>query len=93
MVLTMTEGEDFYIRDEQFFLSRIVSTKDFILTRARDRNQIRVTEGRAMELAENVRVSVGARGQLGLARVAIEAPRSVIILRGANYRKAPPHHD
>lgn len=90
LVLTMREGEDFFVCHEQFVLSQIVSDRDFILTRVRDQSTIRVTEGRSLELKPNVRVSVGARGQLGLARIALEAPRTISILRGSNYRKAPP---
>lgn len=90
LVLTLREGEDFYIQNERIIVEDIQSPSEFRLRRVRDGKVLRVVEGVSTPLFTNVRVSVGARGQLGLARVALEAPRSVVILRGDNYRRGAP---
>ena len=89
LVLTLREGEDFYIGNDQVVLEKIHSETEFSLRRARDDAVIRITEGRSAQLFRGVFVSAGARGQLGLSRIAIEAPRSVMILRGDLYRQPP----
>ena len=90
LVLTLNEGEDFYIRDDRVVLEKIHSPTEFSLRRGRDNALIRIQEGRSVELFRGVFVTAGARGQLGLSRIAIEAPRSVLILRGDVYRRQPP---
>jgi hypothetical protein len=88
LVLTLNEGEDFYIRDDRVVLEKIHSQTEFSLRRGRDNALIRIQEGRSVELFRGVFVTAGARGQLGLSRIAIEAPRSLPILRGDLYRQS-----
>ena len=92
LVFQLTEGEDFYINHDQVVVRNIVSPIEFVLLRTRDGAVIRVREGKAVEIFEGVFVSVGARsrGQADAARVSIEAPRTVLLLRGENYRRSPP---
>jgi sRNA-binding carbon storage regulator CsrA len=75
------------VRDERVVVSAIRSAEDFDLTRAKDGVVFRVREGASVKLFPDVLVSVGARGQRDLARVALEAPRTVIIQRGEIYRQ------
>jgi len=90
LVFQLTEGEDFYINHDQVVVRNIVSPIEFVLLRTRDGAVIRVREGKAVEIFEGVFVSVGARGQADAVRVSIEAPRTVLLLRGENYRRSPP---
>jgi hypothetical protein len=90
LVFQLTQGEDFYINHEQVVVQEIVSPNEFVLHRVRDGAGIRVREGRSVEIFKGVFVSVGARGQSDAARVSIEAPRTVLLLRGENYRRSPP---
>lgn len=90
LVFQLNEGEDFYVVHEQVIVQTIVSPREFILHRVRDGENITIREGRAVEVFHNVYVSVGARGQSDMARVVIEAPRSISLLRGENYRGKPP---
>jgi hypothetical protein len=90
LVFQLTEGEDFYINHDQVVVRNIVSPLEFVLLRTRDGAVIRVREGKAVEIFKGVFVSVGARGQADAARVSIEAPRTVLLLRGENYRRSPP---
>jgi sRNA-binding carbon storage regulator CsrA len=87
LVVMLREGEDFYVARHRVVLQKIDSLKAFTLQRDTDKAVVTVTEGKSVELFKNVFVSVGARGQLGLARVAIEAPRNITILRGDVYRR------
>jgi hypothetical protein len=90
LVLTLSEGEDFYVRDNRVILEKIHSPTEFSLRRDRDNALIQIREGKPVELFRGVFVSAGARGQNDLSRIAIEAPRSVLILRGEVYRRQPP---
>lgn len=90
LVFQLIKGEDFYINHEQVVVQEIVSPAEFVLLRARDGAVIRVREGRSVEIFKGVFISVGARGQPDAARVSIEAPRNVLLLRGENYRKPGP---
>jgi hypothetical protein len=84
LVLMLRPGDDFAVytltRDRRPYkpqwitLQSIESENAFTLRRQTDDAVISVAEGRSVELFRKLRVSVGSRGQLGLARVAIEAP-------------------
>lgn len=90
LVFQLIEGEDFYVEHERVIVQTIVSPHEFILHRVWDGKNITVREGRAVEVFRNVHVSVGVRSQPNSARVEIEAPRSILLLRGENYRGRPP---
>jgi hypothetical protein len=88
LVLMLREGEDFFIGGQRVVLEKIDSQSAFVLYRDADGKRFSIQEGRATELFKGVMVSAGARGQLGLARVSIEAPRSIMIVRGEVTRRA-----
>jgi sRNA-binding carbon storage regulator CsrA len=77
--------EGFYVGDEQFAVRSIESTSKFVLERKKDGVLFTVVEGRSVEILSGVSVTQGIRAQADLARVAIEAPRSVRILRWDHY--------
>jgi len=90
LVFQLNQGEDFYVDHEQVIVQAIISPREFILHRVRDGKNLTFREGRVVEMFDNVHVSVGARGQSDSARIVIEAPRSISLLRGENYRANPP---
>lgn len=87
LVLTLRQGEDFFVQDDRVVLEQIHSETEFSLRRDSDGALIRLRGGPSVELFPGVLVSVAARGQLGLSRIAFEAPRSLRILRGDLYRR------
>ena len=86
LVLTLRQGDDFYVRDDRVVLEEICSDVECSLRRSSDNMLIRLRAGLSVELFPDVFVSVAARGQLGLSRISFAAPRSVPILRGDLYR-------
>ncbi len=85
LVLSMRLEEDFFVGDERFVVAEIKS--DSHVRVKHGEKLLDLYTSRATPVLPNVRLSVADRGQLGLARIAIEAPKSVTILRGGNYRK------
>jgi hypothetical protein len=90
LVLQLRAGEDFFVQDERIVVEEVRSPSEFTVRRIRDNKVFVVKEGVSTALFKGVLVSVGARGQLGFARVALEAPRQIPILRGENYRRGKP---
>ncbi len=85
--LAFRPEEDFYIGDERFTVVEVTSPISFTIRRERDGCDFPLADdGRRVEIAPNVVVRVGTRGQGNLARLDITAPRSVMILTGKNYR-------
>jgi len=79
LILTLREGEAFYADTRRVTLAKIV-----------DREHVRVSVGDraydvgtdcSTEVLPGVYVSVGSRGQAHMVRLAIEAPRSIRLLR------------
>jgi hypothetical protein len=86
LVLERSDGQDFYIRDERYVVTKIISPQRFVVLRERDGAVFDMVDGQSYDLALDATGSVGSRGQQTLARITIEAPRSVSILRGELYR-------
>ncbi|MCB5945901.1 hypothetical protein [Acidocella sp. KAb 2-4] len=85
--LAFRPGEDFYVGDERFTVVEVISPISFTVRRDRDGHDFPLAnDGRRVEIAPNVLVRVGTRGQGNLARIAFTAPQSVVILTGRNYR-------
>jgi hypothetical protein len=88
LVLELIPGEDFFVRDDGFELVEIHDEQACTIARARDGHRFRLSTDKKCTIAVGVQAYVGTRGQLGLARVAIDAERSIRILRGNLYRAA-----
>ncbi len=89
LILTVKLGEDFYlIRDdvtERFVLSEIHSPVECVIKG--DKLSVTVVDDKMIPLWPDVLVSIGIRSQHGMTRIVIDAPQSVLILRGEAYRK------
>lgn len=86
LTLTLAEGEDFYIGHDRWEVEKVHLTEGFIL-RGPDGARIEVDSSKAEMLGPNVKVSDGHRILAGKARVVLNAPRSISILRGDLYRE------
>lgn len=89
LVLSLKEGDDLYVRDQQFVLSHIYDGTSFTLEKVQKdgtRVPFEITEKESVEVFDDVFVSAGDLLQNGIVRVVLDAPRSVLILRGDKYR-------
>lgn len=89
LILSMREGEDFFVEDCRVVVSSIENERHFVVVSGGQAHH--VTDDKMVEVLPDVLISVGARAQSGLARLVIEAPRDKLILRGENYRKGKVH--
>jgi hypothetical protein len=90
LVIERAAGEDFYVGQERFVVASIESPTAFTLRRDVDGKMFHVVDGTPREIAASIRISVGSRGQNALARISIEAPRTIRVLRGELYRSQNP---
>ncbi|WP_113152749.1 hypothetical protein [Nitratireductor sp. OM-1] len=90
LVLSLREGDDFYVSEQQFSVDRIYDETSFDLVRGDAAGEvsepIAVTELQAVEIMPDVFVSAGNLFQKGIIRAVIDAPRDMLILRGDKYR-------
>lgn len=94
LVLSVRQGDDFYVNDQQFLVKRIYDETSFELLKASDPNEthqpIKITEKQAVEVMPDVFISAGDLFQRGIVRAVIDAPRDILILRGDKYRADTP---
>lgn len=96
LVLSLREGQDFFVEDERFIVTKIMSGARFVLqkyqesklgrTLVKNRVNFDITDQCSSEISDGVFVSAGSGAQFGTVRVAIEAPRELLILRGDKKR-------
>jgi hypothetical protein len=86
LILSLREGQDFYVDEEQIVVGRVYALTRFDLYVPRTGARHLITEQESIEVLPEVFVSAGDRPQRGIARVAIEAPHAIILLRGDKYR-------
>lgn len=89
LVLSLKKGQDFYIGDERFLIDEVYSETHFRVRRERTDKMFEITDTRATEIMPDVFVSAGERPQPLMARIAIEAPPNVLVLRGDKFRNPP----
>lgn len=86
LIMEMQEGEDMFVRDEQYVLSD-VRDSEFKLTRTRDKKVFDVTDRRMVELEPQVKACCGLGNFRKTAKVIVDAPRDILVRRGEIYRK------
>ncbi len=89
LVLSLKVGQDFYVGDERILVLDIFTPTSFALIHERSGRVVRVSDARASEVLPNVFVSAGEKPEAMIARVAIDAPRSMLIIRGDKRRNPP----
>lgn len=94
LVLSLREGDDFYVDDQQFLVNRIYDETSFDLFKAGEVDEthhpIAITEKQAVEVLPDVFISAGDLFQRGIVRAVIDAPRDILILRGDKFRSVAP---
>lgn len=91
LVLSLRKGEDFYVGNEQFVIDTIHSDVFFRVKHLESGRAYEISDTQATEIMDGVFVSSGEKPQAQMARVAIEAPANLMVLRGDKYRNPPPH--
>ena len=86
LVLSLRAGQDFYLGDDQVVVAAVQRHSRFELLLTKTGKRFAISQEKATEIVEDVFISAGDKPQAGLARIAIEAPREIIILRGDRYR-------
>jgi len=86
LALSLRPGQDFYVGDEQFVIESLKGRHTFEVRAVTTGKVHLITEERAIEVLADVFLSSGGQAKAGLARIAIEAPPEVLILRGNRYR-------
>ena len=87
LVLSLKQGEDFWVRDQQVVVSEIVNATRFHVAVVGTGKTYEITDAEATEILKDVFVSAGDFYKYGMIRVAIEAPLEIEILRGDRYRR------
>ena len=84
--LALREGDEFSVGSYRFSVVKIYS-ETHVQLRLPAGTLVDIDDERAQELAPDVFVMTGSRGQLSLCRIAVEAPRSMKIER--HHQAAP----
>jgi hypothetical protein len=89
VVISLQRDDDFYVGNERFVLSQIVSATEFKLCRTSDNISLDISDKSATEIVTGVTASGGGRQQPNpsTVRIAITAPADVLVLRGQRRRK------
>jgi hypothetical protein len=89
LVLSLKMGDDFYVGDRQFLVSEVSSETEFKIKDVSTGKVHTITDERSTEILQDVQVSAGDKPTALLARVAIDAPREMLVLRGDKFRNPP----
>lgn len=87
LVIGVRLGEAFYVEDVPVHVTSIESDQRFHVQVAGSDEELEITEEKSVEILPHVRLSTGRRGSEDLARVVIQAPKSITILRESLYRR------
>jgi sRNA-binding carbon storage regulator CsrA len=85
LVLSLKNGDDVLIGDSSFVVGQIRAANDFDMVDSEGTVHT-ITDAESTEIMEDVLVSAGSHPPLGTVRVAIEAPKGILILRGDKLR-------
>jgi len=86
LVLTIRQGEDFFVDNDQFFLEKIISEDEVRIFRPKDGKKITASTKDMTDIQDDVSVQVADRITSKAARLVIEAPRTKLILTGVKFR-------
>jgi len=85
LVLSVREGEDFYVEDVRVVVEKVVGNEEVIL-RTPDGKLHHATLTKAAEVLPDVMISADDRRSGAMGRLVIEAPREKLILTGDKWR-------
>lgn len=86
LILTLKEGQDFYVGEEQFIVEKVHNETHFIIRDAETQQLYEITDECGTEVLPKVFISAGERPSTSIARVAINAPYEMVVLRGDKKR-------
>jgi hypothetical protein len=88
LVLRLKSGQDFFVKGVQIVVDKLHGDAKFDLKVPSTGRVYSIDEDAATEMreVEDVFLSSGGRVQAGIAKVMIDAPRSIDIQRGENVR-------
>ena len=94
LILSLKEGQDFYVGDERFLLEEILGENEFVISGQSDSNgkpckKWTITDAHSREIMPDVFVAAGEMYQSNVASVVVDAPRNILILRGDLHRADP----
>jgi hypothetical protein len=84
LVLSLKQGDDFWVRGEQVVVCGIDCAERFWVKVGG--KEFEVTDQQSTEIMDDVVVSAGDFFKYGMIRIAIDAPKEIEILRGDRYR-------
>lgn len=89
LVLTLKRGDDFYIDGVRYLVDVVRSLTEVVIRRPEDGRTWTLKDDMREELQPRAFASVGLRGDndLCLCRLAVEAPRSIPIVKGEKMRR------
>lgn len=85
LVLSLKYGEDFFVGDRRVTILQGNSYRK-VAVETDEGHKFQLESERMQEIFDGVMVSVSPEANGGMARVIVEAPRTVPILRGDKYR-------
>lgn len=89
LILGVREGKDFFVGDNRIKVLKIQAENRFEIQVGKPGHLERhvISEEESKEVLPDIRLSAGLHGTPDLARVVIDAPEDVKILRGHIYRQ------
>lgn len=87
MILSVREQTDFFVADQRVLVTDVRNKNDVTLMVEDTGKSYRITDEEATEILPDVLIATGGYWQAGQARIVIDAPRSLKILRGDKYRE------
>lgn len=81
LILTLREGEPFFVGKHEFAVKVIRSHTEVDMQDVRSGVVHNLSTERSVEVAPDVFMAVGLRGQLQICRVVVDAPRDMLILK------------
>lgn len=93
LVLSVKLKEDFYVGDEQYVLWLMEFPNKATVRQRSTGKTFKISDDMSTEIAPDVFVSSGDQWEpdTDTARLAFEAPKTILILRGDKYRNPPEH--
>lgn len=87
LILSLKEGDRFHVGDDTITIVRVIADDHFMIETSKG-DKFDITQDKMLEVFPDVFVSVAAKVPTGMARVAVEAPREMLILRDKNKGRA-----
>jgi hypothetical protein len=89
LVMSLAKGQDFFVGDDCFVVDEVHDATSFTVRQLSTGRQWCVQDSRSWEVLPDVFLSAGESRQAMHARVVVDAPRSIQVLRGERYRNPP----